>query len=400
MSAEIIKQLLLFFVMPTFFVGILATYLSYRSRVNVQRKTINIPIDSSYYEWKNFFKWGILPGLLISAISFGVGIPVTWEWIIIFEMVSLLFLILFGYRLIHPLFTMSTATGIYLLASFYIPNSLSISKMVPSIAGLPRFFETILWPEHIARNVLIILTLIIFAGVFVLQKQWNVEMNPRFMKSPRGKIVARYRMKPFWLLPLLMVVPGDIFTRFIPWWPTFGWGDNHYSFVILPVLIGLRYTVQAQDPLLANLKIQIEFMYVGILSAILASISYFYPHLAIYFLGILFACGIIVLWRHRIREQRWHFQYGPGADGLRVVAVRVDSPAERMGIQAGDELLVGNDIELKNVETFYGMLLDNRSYVKLKVRQLDGEIMIAQTPIYEEDAYDLGIVLLDNVELK
>lgn len=384
--------------MPTFILGLMDTYFSYRARVNAQRRTINVPIDSSYYEWKYFLTLGLLPGIVLSLFSFGMGIPLTLEWVFLFEVVSVLVLLLFGYRFIHPVFTMTGTTGLYLLINYFYQKG-KISEV--AIRTAKQWFPFLKMPlihEAAARNAMIILPLVVIATVFVYSKYWKIVMNPRFMKSPRGKIVARYRMKPFWVLPLLIVVPGQIFTQFAPWWPTFGWGSQRYTLLLLPILVGLRYTVQSQEARAASEKIQKDFFYLSILALVFAGLSYFYPSLIIYFTIILFIAGLFILIRHRRRERRWHFLYGPGEEGLRVVAIRDNSPAERMGIKAGDELLVGNDQPLTHVDTYYEMVIENRSYVKLRIRQLDGEIVIVETPIYEEDPYDLGIVLLDNLK--
>ena len=42
------------------------------------------------------------------------------------------------------------------------------------------------------------------------------------------------------------------------------------------------------------------------------------------------------------------------------------------------------------------MVAYNRSYIKMRIRRTDGEIVISQTPLYDDDFNNLGLLILEN----
>jgi len=196
----------------------------------------------------------------------------------------------------------------------------------------------------------------------------------------------------------VVIVPGETFTALFDWWPVFSIGSGSYSFLILPVLLGFRYTVQAQLPSEAKNALIRDFSALSVVGILFFASTFWLEELSAVGLGVMLTGGIYVLYRHRQRERKWAFKFGPDQDGLRVVAVRPGSPADRMALEIGDVLIESNQVKLATSEDLTESLFNNRSYSKLKVKRLDGELVIAETPIYEEDAHDLGLVTLEDID--
>lgn len=386
----------LYILQPTFIIGVLLLYLSVNRRFSYSRRQLRTSIYKERYEYKRFFLWGLFPGIILSLVSVIAGLPVTLDWIIAYQIVTLL-LLGFGFRFIHPLFSFPlSALGLIVLGQFF-PYDESVSTMLDMWHS--PFAGNELLTFQGMRSIFVLAVLILLSTILTLHLGKMNQLTPRFLKTKRGKLVARYRMTPFWLLPLVVIVPGDTFTRLFSWWPVFTLGSQSYSFLFVPVLLGFRYTVQAQMPTQAKNMILKDFLFLGALSAALFALSFWQIEFAAAGLLVLLIGGTLVLYRHRIRERKWDFCFGPAEEGLRVVAVKPDSPAEKMGLDIGDVLLEANQMTLSTVENLTESLFLNRTYCKLKVRRIDGELVMTETTIYEDDAHDLGLIVLEEIDV-
>lgn len=387
--------LVLFFIQPTFIVGVLLAFLARNQRVKYARRQLYSSIYKENFEVKQFFLWGIIPGVLISMVSVFAGLPVTLTWILLYQIVVILFLGM-GYRFVHPLFTFSISGLLYLGLAFL---DIDIESMVqlPEQWGISSVDSIRQGMEN--NQILLIFALLLLLSTIITLQIGNLsKFTPRFLQTKRGKLVARYRMKPFWLVPVLLIIPGESFGAFFSWWPVFSIGSQSFSFFLLPVLLGFRYTVQAQLPSEAKDRLMKEFVALAILGILLFAGTFWIIEMSPIGLVLLFIGGFFVLYRHRKREQRWAFQFGPAKEGLRVVAVRPNSPAEKLELDIGDAILDCNQFVLRNANEFYEALSSNRAYCRLRIRRKDGEIMLKETALYEDDPHNLGVILLEEIE--
>src|SRR5690554_4074238 len=339
--------LVLFFIQPTFLIGLLLAFVSKSRRYKYSRNQLRAVIYKDNFEIKRFFLWGLIPGLVLSLISLGVGLPVTIDWIIIYHIVTLLFLGL-GYRFLHPVFTFSVSVLVLFLYGQFV-SSESLFAPLLSNWNSPFIQEDAVDLEAI-QIIFILSLLLLLSSVLTMHIGKLVQFIPRFLKTKRGKMVARYRMNPLWLVPLLVIIPGETFTQLFEWWPVFSIGNQSYSFLILPVLIGFRYTVQAQMPTQAKNALLKDFVALSVIGVLVFAATFWRLEAAIAGLIILFFGGVYVLYRHRLRERKWSFRFGPDQDGLRVVGVRPNSPADKMNIEIGDVLVEANQVKLNTSE--------------------------------------------------
>lgn len=387
--------LLVFVLQPTFIIGVVLAILAKTRRFKYSRSKLRTTIYKDNFEIKRFLTWGLVPGVILSLFSIFIGMPVTIDWMIIYQIVTILFLGL-GYRFIHPIFTFSASGLTVLILNMFVTDA-SLFGQILDRWNSPIVSQTAMSYGSV-QIIYLFAVLILISTIGVLYKGNMKQFVPRFLKTKRGKLVARYRMTPLWLMPLAVVVPGDTFTALFEWWPVFSIGSQTYSFLLIPVLLGFRYTVQAQLPSEAKQALIKDFAILSVLSAVLFALTFWMEELSAVGLSILLVGGIYVLYRHRQRERKWAFKFGPDPAGLRVVAVRPNSPAERMSLEIGDVLVESNQTSLSTVEDFTESLFNNRSYSKLKVKRLDGELVITETPIYEEDSHDLGLVTLEDIQ--
>ncbi|MEY8291512.1 PDZ domain-containing protein [Carnobacteriaceae bacterium 52-44] len=393
---NILWAILLYFLQPVFIIGLLYTIINRNKRVKYSRKNFRVNFNRTNFELKDFFIKGLLPGILVSILSLVLGVPLTIEWYLIYQIVAILFLLIGGSRFIHPIFTFSM-TSILMYAANLFQFDLNFQWLQPVINEnlFIMNFELNSLPL-LLMNVLLFTSLILLITTFVMSRDNENKIFPILGSSKRGKTIALYPNKSLWVLPMLIVVPGEVIEPFADWWPLLNIGGERFALLILPVLIGLHYTVSTQLLNEATSIIQKEFRWLSLVGLLGVVLTYFYPILSVVVTGLLLIIGLFILYRHRKRENLWTFRYGPADEGLRVIAVRPDSPAERLNLSIGDIIMDMNDKAMNSREEFNEMLAYNRSYIKMRIKRKDGEIVIAETPLYDDDYNNLGLLILEN----
>ena len=396
LMTNILWAILLYFLQPVFIIGLLYTIFNRNKRVKYSRKNFRVNFNRTNFELKDFFIKGLLPGVLVSILSLVLGVPLTIEWYLIYQIIAILFLLVGGSRFIHPIFTFSM-TSILMYAANLFQFDLNFQWLRPVINEnlFIMNFELNSLPS-LLMNVLLFTSIILLITTFVMSRDNENKIFPILGSSKRGKTIAQYPNKSLWVLPMLVVVPGEVIEPFADWWPLLNIGGERFALLILPVLIGLHYTVSTQLLNEATSIIQKEFRWLSLVGLLGVVLTYFYPILSIVVTGLLLIIGLFILYRHRKRENLWTFRYGPADEGLRVIAVRPDSPAERLNLSIGDIIMDMNDKAMNSREEFNEMLAYNRSYIKMRIKRKDGEIVIAETPLYDDDYNNLGLLILEN----
>lgn len=390
MAANFFIALALFFVQPVFIIGLVFTiWTSYR-RINHERSNHRVAIYNTLYEIKNYLLLGLLFGVVGSILVTVIGIPVTMDWIIVYQIVAIVSLI-FGYRFIHPLFTFSMSSllliGLSLILDssdfYFMPRTWYHPLSQAEFDGKPLFM-----------NVFIILIFLLGTSIFTIKRTSDRHLSARFLKTKRGKKIAKYPIKPFWVFPLLLVIPGESFHAFFSWWPVFSIGNEQYSFFWLPVLMGLQFTVQSQIPKEAVSKIVKDLMVLLGIALISAISSFWVPYALVAGFVLLIVGGLIILYRHRKREKQWSFLFGPAENGIKIIGIRPDTPAEKMNLMVGDTIIECNNLTIETETDFYQALSKNSVYCHLKVSGVDGELRLTETAIYADSPHEIGVVIL------
>lgn len=392
MVRNIFSAVLLFFVQPTFLIGIMvAISLSIRRKKH-ERKLFRVAINKDNHEVFQFFTKGLIPGLIGSLFLVGAGVPITIEIIILYQIFALLGL-LSGLRFFHPLFTIPLSA----LAIIGIDRLGLINLLPDTVNNWYQEFAQIEWLNtQLIQNVLMIAVFSLLATVAYLFYQKETSFSPRFTKTKRGKKIATYQLTPFWLMPLVLIIPGEAFTELFEWWPVFSIGNGTYSFFVLPILNGFRYTVQSQVPKEATYKIAKEFFVVALFGLLCIVGSFWIPLLSIGGLAVLLLGGVIVLLRHYWREKKGQRLYAPADQGLKIIGIRPGTPAEKMNLQIGEIVVNCNEKTIDTENEFYEALAKNSVYCHLKVKDINGEPRLTETALYADDPHGLGIVFLQS----
>ncbi len=394
LMTNVLWAIIFFFIQPVFILGILYAWFNRNQRVNYSRSQFRVNFNRSNFELTDFLLTGIVPGIILSIVFFLLGIPVTIKWIVLYQLVAITFLLIGGSRLIHPIFTFLMASLLYFSLDYFevsIPwsNLQNILNEEIFTLNLQSSSET----SGMINTLLIALVLLIVA-LWTMQKNRGNRIFPILGKSKRGKTVALYPNKTLWVLPLVVLVPGHVVETMFNWWPVFEIGEQTYSILMLPVLMGFHYTVSTQRISEATSLLQKEFSWLAVAGLALFVGTYFFSMILPIVMILLLFFGIMILYRHRQRENQWSYRYGPVDEGLKVIAVRADSPAERLNLAVGDVIMTINEVEMVDQTAFDEVIAFNRSYIKMKVKRSDGEIVIAETPLYDNDFNNLGLLIL------
>ncbi|BDZ30089.1 PDZ domain-containing protein [Lactiplantibacillus sp. WILCCON 0030] len=387
------KVLELFLIQPLVWIGLIRCYLAARHRVHYERLHFRSAIDAHYLEVRNFFKDGLLFGVIATVVSLALGLVVSPIWVVIYELLAVLSLLLIPTRL-----TPVTVFGLSWLVYWVLNPSL-----VAQIGARLRTHGVI--SLGLNSGVIISGFLILglgLAATAVLLRRRDTQLNsPQIRPDQRGKRIVRYRWQQLLVIPVGVLIPGDWLHATLPWWPVFQVGTQQFSVLLLPLLLGASVQVYKQQPQVAWRRLAKDYWLVAAVSVIFALAARWLalsPQWLIGLLGVL----VVLLWgsllRHRYHDQHQQFWFSDTDQGVRVIGVRPKTPAAKLNLSIGDVILECNRQPVHSEAQFYAAILTSPTYVHLKVRNVQQELIITETAIYSGAPHELGIVLFTDQE--
>lgn len=374
---------LLILIQPVLWLGILRNYIIYRKRLTKQRRDFNTSIYANNYEIKHFWLSFVVLGILGSAISIVLGVYLPITWIVVYQLLLIINLVLIPGQFLN-LITFGIATVItwliYQVKFFNGIDTLGINVQPTSFA-----------------NVLLLLTIVILLMSLYVRFVLGNYANPQIFKNQRGNKVAGYLTKEFTVLPLLVLIPGDQIQQVMHWWPVFGYGDHKFSLLILPVMLGMRITIFKSLPKAFFKKLAKKIAWLVVLGVILSGVTYYFKdveNIALYSIAgliVLYIITVLMVKRSDSKQDTW---FSDAVNGLRVISIRPDTPAEKMGVQIGDLIVEVNNIKINSEDEFYKAILTSPTFCRLKVLNREERIKIMESAIYSDSPNELGVVLI------
>ena len=188
----------------------------------------------------------------------------------------------------------------------------------------------------------------------------------------RGKSIGAIALQALWAVPLLLHTSN-------------GW-------LILPALLvysDLAVTRYAKQ------RARITGMWTVAFGIVLAVLSFTSLYIeAFLWVGAMWS---LIGQEVMIRLSDWQERNGvpkfrsPG-DGIRVLAVKADSPAAEMGILPGETITHANGQAVRNMTELYAALQMSPAFCKLEVVNEDHEQRFAQRSLYANEPHQLGII--------
>ncbi|MFL1994980.1 PDZ domain-containing protein [Lysinibacillus irui] len=382
---EIVTAIGRFLLNPLLYIVIIfAILLGYR-RVKQERKYFNRRIIWGWTELIGQWKDGWLYALLISLISMIAGLTVPKEFLIILIAVSIVALILYFINALSPIFTMGIAT-LAIWAMSYYHWSFSWWKIS---------FEDVNLDDGAVVTITILAGLCVIAEGLLIRRAAMKVTTPSIEKTKRGMQAIVYRSRNVWVLPIFFVMPGDAISAVLPYWPLFTIGDSQFAFVLIPIVIGFAKLLRKELPALKLPKIGRSVLLLGQLILIGGLAAYFEPMIGFLTLGIGALIRIIMSIYFAQQDKTDHYAVAPSTKGAIIAAVLPDSPAEKMGLLAGECIRKVNGVTIFTENELYEALQLNAAHCRLEVLDRNNEIRLTQHVIYSNDHYRIGLLLAE-----
>ncbi len=386
---EIVTAIGRFLLNPLLYIVIIfAIFLGYR-RVKQERKYFNRRIIWGWTELVGQWKDGWLYALLISLISIVAGLTVPKEFLIILIVISIVALVLYLINALSPIVTMGIATLAIWAMSYY---NWTFSWWIFSLKGSDL--------EDGA-----IVTITILAGLCVIAEGLLIRgaamkvSTPSIEKTKRGMQAIVYRTKNVWVLPIFFVMPGDAISAILPYWPLFTIGDSSFALVLFPLIIGFTKLSRKELPVIKLPKIGRSVLLLGELILIGGLAAYFKPMIGFIVLGVGAIIRIIISIYFAQQDKTDHYAVAPSTKGAIIAAVLPDSPAEKMGLLAGECIRKVNGKSIFTENELYEALQLNAAHCRLEVLDRNNEIRLTQHVIYSNDHYRIGLLLAEPREI-
>lgn len=389
MNIEIVKEIVLgigrMFLNPILYVAIfMAIYLGYR-RVKRERKYFNIRILWGWSETIGLIKEGLLWSFVISIITivFGLAIPIDFLYLV--SIASLIGLVLYVFHFLSPI-----VLGAVGLVAYYVMDNQnwSINLFGIHIQGIDVFGGTVV-------SIAIVVGLLLVAEGLLIKKSGANFASPIIENTKRGKRAVAFLCKKLWILPIFLIVPGNSLQAYFPWWPQISLGSNEFSLVLFPVVVGFQQMARHTLPTYLFPKLGRSVILLGLLVTIGGLVAYFQPIVGL--ITVVFG-AILRLWIsvvYAIRERKAVYAVSAKSNGAMIAAVLPDSPAEKMGLVAGEIIRKVNGVQVHNEHELYEALQINAAHCRLEVLNHENEIRLTQHVVYSDDHYKIGLLLAE-----
>lgn len=371
---ELIQGIGRLFIHPFLYVFIIGSILVGYVRVKRERRNFSIRGHRELFELTRYLGMSILLGLGISVITIGIGLVVPMNIIIVSGILSCLFVVTTLFRFVSPVY-------VFLLSIIVIPICSSMAFVNSRLDGS-----------------ISILSLVLIVGLFLLLEGILISRGKETLSTPimengsRGKHIGYHVARKIWLIPVFMLIPvGDI-TSSVNWWPVIQIGDGNYSLFLVPFGIGLVQKIMGSVPRRYLSLLSRYIILLSVVIIIMAIVSFWIP--VVGYIGLMcaavgrFYIDVRVRDMDRIRE----LYFVAKNEGIVVLGVVPDSPAEKMGIRVGEVITKVNGELVHTQDDLYRAINMNRAFSKLEVNDLNGEPRIVSGVMYADSHYELGIL--------
>ncbi|WP_033540939.1 PDZ domain-containing protein [Planococcus sp. CAU13] len=381
---EVLMDVGRFFINPLLYIALLAAILLGYFRVKKERALFRSRIVWGGREFGDLLKDGILFALLFSVLFSGIGLAVPLEWLVALSLVSIAIVISGIYQLASFAYLSVAAIGLGWLLNHY-------GWTIPF--GLFDFGGyAVAWPWIVP--VALITGAMVFLEGQLVSRRGNEASSPRTQKTSRGLTAVTYKAKRLWLIPLLLVVPGDLVDSYLPYWPQFPIGESIFSFILFPAVIGFAGKTRRTLPENVYPKQGKSIWLLGLAVIGLALFSYLWEPMALIALAAGAVGRAVISIVAAVNENKGNHAVAPQSSGVMIVDVLADSPAAKMGLVRGEIIRKVNGLKVSNESELYAAIQVNAAHCRLEVLDHNKELRLRQHVIFRHDHYRLGLIVV------
>ena len=257
--------------------------------------------------------------------------------------ISALALLLFFINALSPIYTMGLTTLAIWLMYHY---NWTFSWWKISLEGVNLLDGSII-------TITVLAGLSVIAEGILIRRTAMKVTTPRVEKTKRGMQAIVYRSRNVWILPIFFVIPGDIIPVDFPYWPQFTLGESTFALVLFPLVIGFSKLTRKELPTVQLPKIGRAVLILGQLILIGGLVAALEQFIGFITLAIGAVIRIIITIYYALQDKTDIYAVAPNSKGAIIAAVLPDSPAEKMGLLAGECIrkVNGQAILLKMIYT-------------------------------------------------
>lgn len=371
---------------PFYYLAVLLIMLQYMRQTRLERKLFHVRLHAWPRTLAKTMLAGLIVGVIASCIGLFLGVSVTGESVIwMWGTAGLLALI----RVRYLCFAYSVGLlGVLQWSLSWFP----LSERGDWIGGAAASLERLDIP-----GLLVLVALMHVAEALLVRWQGSRFASPLFLEGKRGKLVGAYALQGYWPVPMLMLVPAAAggADAALPWTTLLGDGalGSGWTMVGFPMMIGFTELTRTLLPeAKARAASQALFLYGFAIAALAIGAAFWSPLTLVAALGALLLHELILLISF-LREEARSPVYVHDDRGLCVLAVIPGTPAEAMGIAAGEILHKVNGVKVRRIEELYAALHVNSAFCKLEVLNHEGHIKFVQRARYAGEHHQLGVIL-------
>lgn len=362
--------------------SILLIILAGYRRIMRERKDFGFKIFDLFSEWKGTWGISIGSGLVISMITLGVGIVFTYETVLLLSIVVIILSLNYNLSLLSASYTIGVTYVLFLLA----PKVLSsLSSDAHYLFSNPNF-----------TGLVILLGLFLIVESLLLRKTKRNDTYPYLELSNRGALIGSHHIKKMSLIPFFVLIPSGLITPIAPFWPYFSLGEETYSLLLVPFIVGFNYVVTGSLPQKAAHRLSKRLLVLGLIVLFIAAGSVYLPWLSLFAVIVAILGRELINYKFRVEDKQKVPYFTQMEKGLKVLSVIPGSPADELDVLVGEVVIKVNGYPINNVDQFYESLQKNAAYFKLDILNDAGEVRFVQGALYEEDHHELGLIFITN----
>ncbi len=339
-------------------------------------------LHDGFYELRSLLPMGGVIGLVLSIITIGSGVVIPFGTIVLIGVITILLSLTFSLRWLSP----SYVIGFSMFGIIFLSTLSSESSF---LQGLIEDFKN----TSLTAVVMLLALLVISEGILVL-KNGTKGTSPHIEQSKRGLPVGSHLTRRLWMVPVFLVLPGEVLQTQFQWWPLFSINDGQYALTLVPFAIGFQNKTLGMLPSDGIRFIGKRIIAHGIVIAALAVGNIWYPLLAIVGASLALIGRELISIHHRLTDDSMPFFFSRKDHGLMILGIIPKTPAEKMGLQVGEIVTKVNSIPVKSEGGFYEALQKNRAYCKLEIVDTNGEVRFVQRALYDGEHHELGILFV------
>lgn len=383
---SILKGILSFLMNPLTYISLVAAFIIGLSRVKRDRRDFHTRVHDVLDDVKFAIVPGLIAGVILFILNIFIGLVVPMGLVAAISISAILILVTGQMRFLSPAFIFILPV---LAVLFYKPLDLGSDWLNSFQAGVDS--------ASIIALALLVGLLLITEGFFIHQNAGK-QTSPRLVRSKRGKLVGAHEVQRLWLLPLFLFIPSGV-AEATSWWPLLQFGDQTFSFLVLPLPIGFRKLVHHTLPTPEIKKNGIHVVLLGVFATIIATVSYLlnneWAALSVFAVTVVARAAILLL--HRGMNKPAYFN--ERNEGLVILGILPESPADQMNLRVGEVISKVNGVSLGNGTDFYSALQRNAAFCKLEVLDYNGEIRFEQKALYNDEHHELGLLFVKEQRL-